>query len=30
MATGKAVDQLIVEIRAETAGLRRGLDEVNK
>ena len=30
MATGKAVDQLIVEIRAETAGLRKGLDEVNK
>ena len=28
MAT--SVDQLIVEIRAETAGLRKGLDRVNK
>tara|TARA_R110001606_G_scaffold394438_1_gene565347 strand:- start:418 stop:2268 length:1851 start_codon:yes stop_codon:yes gene_type:complete len=30
MATGKAVDELIVEIRAETAGLRKGLNQVNK
>jgi hypothetical protein len=29
MATGTTVDQLIVEIRAETAGLRKGLDQVN-
>ena len=30
MASGTTVDQLIVEIRAETAGLRKGLDQVNK
>ena len=30
MATGTTVDQLIVEIRAETAGLRKGLNQVNR